>query len=406
MTQDKRVFLITIDDLRRDILYSGSATKFLDSFGKNNTLLSNHVSVAPSSPTSFRSMKTSTFPLQFNDYRKISEKRSYLPVILSDKGIKTAGFSSNAYISGYFGFNRGYDYFKDYMSHRRGETQDTMFKIKRKISTFPKIKKPLKKLRNIIKGPNVPYPKSKKIVEDFKEFADTSQGKQTSFFWIHFMDPHSPLIPESEFYGTFSDTGVKRRNLKNYVKEGKLEDIKLDKEQIRALYKECIMSLDRDLENLVEFIYNKYGEDNAEIIITSDHGELLGEYGEVGHPEKLKEELFEVPLITDVGDIKNSRRITSHLDIVPTILDLFDISTPEELEGKSLIKETGRESAIVEAIEADEDGVERVYMTSKIGKISKKGFQRKEDYFSIKKLDSEDEIKIHSKKHSNGWIQK
>lgn len=406
MSSSKKVFLITIDDLRRDFLnLEDKVTPFLDEFSKENTTLSNHVSIAPSSPTSFRSMKTSTYPLQYRDYRKLSKERPYLPEILAKEDVETAGFSSNPYISEHFGFDRGYDNFRDYMSHRRGEPEDIKTKLKSKIAEYPSVKRPLKKLRNMLKGPNVPYPESNKIVEDFKDFAESKEGSEPSFFWIHFMEPHSPLIPKKEFYGKYSDTGIKRRNLKEYGEEGKLDSIQLEKEQIRALYKECIMSLDRDLENLVNYIYQKYGEEQSEIIITSDHGELLGEYGEVGHPEELKKELFEVPMITDIDGIENEERITTHLDIMPTVLDLFDIPVLENLEGRSLLDKFERQSTIVEAVDADENGVERVYMTSKIGKLSKEEFVRKEDYFSIKNLDASDEIKKHSQKHSKDWEQ-
>lgn len=412
MSEDKFVFLITIDDLRKDKLglygESPSPSTFLDGFAEKNMYKDNHFSVAPSSPTSFRSIFTSTYPMQFRDYDFLSEDRPYLPEILSRREVKTVGFNSNPYISEHFGFDRGFDHFFDYMSrgeeneNRKAEIKNRLAKI---LEGHPYLLSIATSLKRIISGPNLPYPEAEQIVADFKAFSRKERIGAPAFFWIHFMEPHSPLIPPKETYGEYNNLDLERRNVHDVVREGSVENMELSEEDILALYKECIKYLDMNLEELFKFIEDFYGEDNTEIIITSDHGELLGEYGEVGHPEELKEVLFKVPLTAKLSKPISAKGATSHLDILPTVLQLFDLSSEKlRIQGESLLDRSRRESLIVEAIQANESGVNRIYMTNEVGIISESGFERSESYFDVKELPEEDKIKKHVQRfHSEEW---
>jgi choline-sulfatase len=91
---------------------------------------------------------------------------------------------------------------------------------------------------------------------------------------------------------------------------------------------------------LIAFL-KKHGLYNGGIVVlTSDHGESLGNHGEQGHGLMLHEAAVRVPLIIKLprrdGGGRHSIALVQHADIVPTILDLTGAPTPSAVRGRSL----------------------------------------------------------------------
>lgn len=79
---------------------------------------------------------------------------------------------------------------------------------------------------------------------------------------------------------------------------------------------------------------------NTDFLITSDHGEQLGEYGEYGHGHTLNDEEVIVPLIIYGNGVKPVAQsgFVSHLDLYPTILSLCSIDNDANLSGVNLLE--------------------------------------------------------------------
>ncbi|RLE86750.1 MAG: hypothetical protein DRJ49_07415 [Thermoprotei archaeon] len=81
--------------------------------------------------------------------------------------------------------------------------------------------------------------------------------------------------------------------------------------------------------------------DDTLIIITSDHGEQLGQHGLYGHAG-LHESVVKIPLIMRLPDrLPQGLRVKGYaqqVDIVPTILDLAQIETNYRFDGVSLLE--------------------------------------------------------------------
>jgi len=80
------------------------------------------------------------------------------------------------------------------------------------------------------------------------------------------------------------------------------------------------------------------------IIYVSDHGELLGEIGTVGHNGPIHRRLIETPCVFIHPSLSNrsiSDTIVRHIDLLPTLINAADISldVTEELPGRTLITE-------------------------------------------------------------------
>lgn len=95
----------------------------------------------------------------------------------------------------------------------------------------------------------------------------------------------------------------------------------------------------------------EFRDDNTLIIYTSDHGELLGEGGMIGHTSPMRPELVYVPTVFIHPEIPTGifqNQLFRHIDLLPTILDLLDIPEPEsnELDGRSIASSTPATGAI------------------------------------------------------------
>ena len=85
--------------------------------------------------------------------------------------------------------------------------------------------------------------------------------------------------------------------------------------------------------------------DESLIVLTSDHGEALGEQGVVGHVVNLRDEMLRVPLIVKTPKDDPARaRLAAHAselvrltDIAPTVLALLDLPPLPGASGRSLL---------------------------------------------------------------------
>jgi hypothetical protein len=89
--------------------------------------------------------------------------------------------------------------------------------------------------------------------------------------------------------------------------------------------------------------------DNTIVVLTSDHGEMLGEKGLTGHAY-LDEPNLMVPLVFSwPARLAGGRRIGAQartVDIVPTVLELVGLEVPASLDGVSLVPQLeGRPAA-------------------------------------------------------------
>ena len=122
-----------------------------------------------------------------------------------------------------------------------------------------------------------------------------------------------------------------------------------DAEVTRALYDGGVRSFDRWLGELVDGLKERGLYERTLLVLTSDHGEQLGEAGRPGpygdgfynvHGNTLFEELIHVPLIVKLpGPSQEVRRIpevTASIDVMPTILDVAGLPVPPEVQGRSL----------------------------------------------------------------------
>jgi arylsulfatase A-like enzyme len=345
------LLLITIDALRADHLgcygYNKAITPNLDRLAKRGALfheaISNGPYTAPSFITVFSSNYPGTFPKEIltvnelNPSQFFSKTRPSFVDALKKEGYSTGAFvDHNPYISSFFGYDRNFDEFVDFLS---------LFSSKNPIFNrwMERLKSPLRRhkfVRNI--HPVVTYYIfRRKPIQGAKKLTDRAiswlEKQQGSFFlWIHYMDVHAPYVPPVKYLKLLQWAKSSLRYLNCELKDMPQSTLKL----FVDLYDEEIRYVDKTVGDLLDRLKQLGLWENTFVIATADHGEEFGEHGDWGvHKAKLYDELLRVPLIIAGPRIKSSE-VSSQvglIDLAPTVLDLLNVSKNETFQGRTLI---------------------------------------------------------------------
>ena len=109
-------------------------------------------------------------------------------------------------------------------------------------------------------------------------------------------------------------------------------------------YHDGILQADAMIERIFARLREKGWLDDAIVIITADHGELLGEGGRFGHGKSLRDPVVRVPLLiydTD-GYTYPARPLASTVDVAPTLVDRIGAPVPSHWAGESLARPSER----------------------------------------------------------------
>ena len=124
---------------------------------------------------------------------------------------------------------------------------------------------------------------------------------------------------------------------------------------ISDLYDGELLDLDRQLSVFLRDLEVQMSGEPYLLLITSDHGEALGEHGQIGHVNTLYDEVLKVPLVIRTPSTrdrralsKSSERLVAHVDLAPTILELTDLAPWHGMRGASLVSQTRPRTLLAE----------------------------------------------------------
>ena len=314
----KNVVLLTIDTLRRDVLGcygGGTLTPFIDSVQGRCIRFNKAHSAGPYTQAAFPGILTSSYYLEYGRQKGLSNRRILVSEVLKKAGVTTAAFHSNPYISGYFGWNRGWDVFYDSMED---DVTDT-----------------------------IPYIKADKINRKADTWLSSHvRGgiRKPFFLWLHYMDVHEPYVPERK-YIDLVDPSIRMTEDEMFrlFKEVLLKRDASDREiveTLKKLYLAHVREIDDAVRDLFGILEKWKVLKDSWVILTTDHGDEFGEHGGLSHDGKMYSELVHIPLILhDPGREKGEvcETLVSTLDVSPTIVYLFGLPPVKEFEGDSLL---------------------------------------------------------------------
>jgi tetratricopeptide (TPR) repeat protein len=105
------------------------------------------------------------------------------------------------------------------------------------------------------------------------------------------------------------------------------------------LYSGEVAYVDSQLGRLFDYLERRGILENTVVILTGDHGESLGEHGELTHNYFAYNSTIWVPLVITAPGLDPGRfsDYVCHIDIFPTICDFLQINKPSSLQGVSLL---------------------------------------------------------------------
>jgi arylsulfatase A-like enzyme/Tfp pilus assembly protein PilF len=279
------VILVTIDTLRADSVgFAGNPrikTPFLDRLAAEGVVFTNaHAHNVVTLP-SHTNILTGLYPYQHgvrdNAGFKLDASHATLATILHDAGYATGAFVAAFPLDARYGLNRGFDTYDD----NYGKGAATLDFVLQERPAAP-------------------------VVDSAARWWQSNAGKKR-FMWVHLYDPHAPYHPPEPFASQYADN--------QYLGEvAYVDDV-----------------LGRQLGPLLS--------DNTMVVVTADHGESLGEHGELTHGLFAYEATLHVPLLVWRKGMahKVDGDYVRHIDIAPTILEAAKVTKPPALTGCSLL---------------------------------------------------------------------
>ena len=321
LTSSKKpnIILITVDALRADYLgaygYALGTSPQLDAFAGEALVFTNAYCTVPKTSASFASIMTGLHPFfhktsPIKDF--LREDNLTLAEFLKKNGYETAAIIENANLSKVFKFDQGFDSYTEVWKHVDGKAAATPF-----------------------------------ITAASRTFLQRDH-RRPFFLWIHYIDTHAPYLPPAEFVRY--DDAKKGRDISRLEKKivigSKIEKNKIksgfgDENYFKALYEGCVRYVDNEIGKILRLLKQRYRE-NTVVIVSSDHGEELGEHNLFfDHGPLTFQSSTRVPLIVSIPGRKKARidRPVSLMDIFPTVAEnILHKKIPVAVQGISLFR--------------------------------------------------------------------
>lgn len=246
---------------------------------------------------------------------------------LRDRGYQTGAFVANfSYLYRDFGLAQGFQHYDD--------APGLLLRVKPPVLSVARWIDPAFAVK--------PFRTAREMNAQALAWLDQTSKGRPSFVFLNYMEPHQPWVAEAPHDEWVRDLPqgdqLARQNL--YTHEAKNfapEEI----EFIVGNYDGQVAAMDAALAELLDELKKRGRYENALIVVTADHGELLGDHGEVGHMGRmLYEGLIKVPLVVKYPGKDGARgRVDTpvqNLDVTPTALEVAGATKPAGLQGEHL----------------------------------------------------------------------
>jgi len=290
----RNLLLVSLDTVRADHLgsyhHAAAQTPQIDALAASGLRFEHATTVVPLTLPAHSSLLTGTFPgwhgVRDNGGFYLGDDQLTLAEILHDRGFRTGGFVGAFVLDRRWGIAQGFDrYFDDFDLDR-----------------FPDAA-----AMDMIQRPG------SEVVGKALEWLQADQNRPF-FAWVHLYDAHTPYEAPEAFQARFPRT-----------RDG--------------AYDAEIASADAQIGRLVDALRADGRLDDTLVVVVSDHGEMLGEHGELTHGFFIYESATHIPLIIS-GPGVPARVVPDQVrivDVMPTALSLLGVPIPAEVQGTNLM---------------------------------------------------------------------
>ena len=281
-SQRPDVVLITIDTLRADAVgFAGNrraATPVLDRLAGAGRVFPNAHAHNVLTLPSHTNILTGLYPYQHgvrdNSGFRLAPSIPTLATVLHAAGYGTGAFIGGFPLDAQFGLNRGFDVYDCRLN--RGSGAGGFASAERR-------------------GDQV-------VAAALAWWRQQRAKGRPRFLWVHLFDPHAPYDPPEPFRSRFASN----------------------------LYLGEVAAADSFLAPLLGPFLDGNAAAAPFVVVTADHGESLGEHGELTHGLFAYEATLKVPLVLWGRSVIPGRdlRPARHIDIFPTVLQAAGVSLP------------------------------------------------------------------------------
>lgn len=288
------VLLLTIDTLRADHLsaygYEFQTSPHIDTLARDGVMFERAYTTIPLTGPAHLSLFTSRYPQEHGARRNGVAMPADREFLVLPQLLRANGYHAGAFISGWPLTGR--------LTHIHRWFDDYDEELVRTYQMF----------------------NSSRWAEDVTPRAldwlkNNGKGGKPFFLWVHYFDPHSPY----NFREHFSPA---RRNPKARPQPQVSPAIR---QRFRD-YDSEIAYMDHYIGHLLKAIDEMGLRESTLVVLTSDHGESLGEHDYVGHGRHLYENIIRIPLLVRwPGKVVAGKMVktpVSLVDIAPSIVDL------------------------------------------------------------------------------------
>ena len=334
------IILLVVDTLRADHVgvYGPDGrglTPHLDHLARSSIVYPHALSTAPWTLPSHASLFTGLYPeihgVSWGHY-ELSEGWPVLSELLKAKGYETFAISNNWILSKVNGFGRGFDAFIETAT----DPHLTSWQLALRCGAARPLVKWVGLAAEVAEDAGSAW--TNWLVRKRLTHHDSSQGPV--FVFINYFEPHDPYRPphrllESRLTSAQQEAyGHLDQREQNLAAQACGSADVFSTEQItlmKRLYKAEVEYQDQMIGELLGILEDADLYENSWIIVTSDHGELFGEWGMVWHTASSHYQLLHVPMIVRPPGGRDGERLempVQPVDVFVTLLEETGTEVP------------------------------------------------------------------------------
>jgi arylsulfatase A-like enzyme len=362
------VLLLVLDTVRASCLslygHNRPTTPNLERLAKRGVVFTEARATAPWTAPTHASMLTGRWPheLSISPVQPLDSTFPTLAEVLGCEGYSTAGFVGNIfYCNALLGFDRGFDRYEDAYENQAVSPYETLWCS----SLARRVIRGLGYSTNLDDGVTLVRKSAAMLNRDLLGWLETRPTDRPFFAFVNYYDAHRPYFPDSDpalRFGMVSLPSAQQAEI-----DARFQDLmngrplppgsdprKVSDDGVMLChdaYDSCIAYLDRQIGLLLDELEHRGQLENTLVIVTSDHGEQLGEHGLVTHGASVYREEVHVPLL-----VIPPARLTASTpqvvhdpvslrDIPATVAEWIKIGPRSPFPGRSLAYSSGSDSA-------------------------------------------------------------
>lgn len=382
------ILWVVWDTVRADHMslygYGRKTTPRLDAWAQEARVFENATSTAGYTLPSHASMFTGLLPSEHcthNGHQRLDDRYTTLAELLRGAGYRTFLFSANPQISASpaRNFGQGFETTEHPWSPRYAEAALEL--VERKLPPEDRSSELPEQLRQARSGEGRLTAWNIKAAGEIAQRAtlawlDSLGDQRPWLVFLNYMEAHRPYIPPREYRERMMSAQEVERSYRvdrswlpmwEYtfgLREYSEEEMSLT----RATYDATLRELDDLFAELLDALERAGHLDDTIVILTSDHGEHLGEQHMLDHQYSVYEPLLRVPLVIHYpGRVEPGRdpRPVMNFDVFPTLLELAGLAAPEQAgsQAVSLLSPREQRARLAEEPESSEIGIRQVLAT-------------------------------------------